>query len=64
MKTGYQEIRDTCKLISYDLKLAGNGRLWVEAYRDSDYDYYALFPDLDDWGIMPMTITKNKLNEE
>ena len=60
---GYVEIRETCKLIEYDLKLAGKGRLWVEVYRDSEYEYRALFPDLDDWSTMPMTILTHKLHE-
>lgn len=63
MKTGYLEIRESCKLIEYDLKLAGKGKLWVEVYRDSEYEYRALFPDLADWSAMPMTILTHKLHE-
>jgi hypothetical protein len=60
---GYLEIRESCKLVEYDLKLAGKGKLWVEVYRDSEYEYRALFPDLDDWSAMPMTILTHKLHE-
>jgi hypothetical protein len=60
---GYVEIRETCKLIEYDLKLAGKGKLWVEVYRDEQYEYRALFPDLDDWSTMPMTILIHKIHE-
>ena len=63
MKTKYSEIRETCKLVEYDLKLAGKGKLWVEVYRDDEYEYRALFPDLDDWSAMPMTILTHKLHE-
>ena len=47
-KLEYHEIRKTCKLIDYDLKLAGKGKLWVEVYRDDKYEYRALFPDVAD----------------
>ena len=63
MKTGYLEIREGCKLIEYDLKLAGKGKLWVEVYRDSEYEYRALFPDVSDWSAVPMTILTHKLHE-
>jgi hypothetical protein len=63
VKTGYLEIRESCKLIEYDLKLAGKGKLWVEVYRDSEYEYRALFPDLADWSAMPLTILTHKLHE-
>jgi hypothetical protein len=63
MKLKYTEIRETCKLIEYGLKLAGKGKLWVEVYRDDQYEYRALFPDLDDWSAMPMTILTHKINE-
>ena len=63
MKLKYSEIRETCKLVEYNLKLAGKGKLWVEVYRDSEYEYRALFPDLDDWSSMPMTILTHKLHE-
>ncbi len=63
MKTGYLEIRESCKLVEYDLKLAGKGKLWVEVYRDSEYEYRALFPDVADWSAVPMTILTHKLHE-
>lgn len=63
MKLKYSEIRETCKLIEYDLKLAGKGKLWVEVYRDDEYEYRALFPDLDDWSAMPMTILTHPIHE-
>ena len=63
MKTKYNEIRETCRLIDYSLKLAGKGRLWVEVYQDEQYEYRALFPDLDDWSSVPMTILTHKLHE-
>ena len=63
MKNKYTEIRETCKLVEYDLKLAGKGKLWVEVYRDDEYEYRALFPDLDDWSSVPMTILTHKLHE-
>lgn len=63
MKTGYLEIRESCDLVEYDLKLAGKGKLWIEVYRDAEYEYRALFPDLDDWSAMPMTILTQKLHE-
>lgn len=62
-KLEYNEIRQTCKLVDYDLKLAGKGKLWIEVYRDEQYEYRALFPDLDDWSSMPMTILTHKLHE-
>lgn len=62
-KTAYNEIRDTCKLIAYGLKFAGKGQLWVETYRDAAYEYYAMFPDRDDWNLLPFTISHVKLNE-
>ena len=63
MKNKYTEIRETCKLVEYDLKLAGKGKLWVEVYRDDQYEYRALFPDLDDWSLMPMTILTHPIHE-
>ena len=63
MKLKYSEIRETCKLIDYDLKLAGKGKLWVEVYRDELYEYRALFPDVSDWSAMPLTILTHKLHE-
>jgi hypothetical protein len=62
-KLEYHEIRKTCKLIDYDLKLAGNGKLWIEVYRDDLYEYRALFPDVTDWSAVPMTILTHKINE-
>jgi hypothetical protein len=62
-KLEYYEIRQTCKLIDYDLKLAGRGKLWVEVYRDAEYEYRALFPDVDNWSAVPMTILTHKLHE-
>jgi hypothetical protein len=62
-KLEYYEIRETCKLIEYDLKLAGKGKLWVEVYRDDLYEYRALFPDVDNWSAVPMTILTHKLHE-
>lgn len=63
MKTGYIEIRESCKLIDYSLQLAGKGKLWVEVYRDDEYEYRALFPDLPEWTSMPLTILTHKLHE-
>lgn len=63
MRLKYTEIRETCKLIDYSLKLAGKGKLWVETYRDDQYEYRALFPDLDDWSAMPMTILTHPIHE-
>jgi hypothetical protein len=63
MKLKYSEIRETCKLIDYSLKLAGKGKLWIEVYRDDQYEYRALFPDLDDWSQMPMTILTQPIHE-
>ena len=60
---GYVEIRETCKLIDYSLQLAGKGKLWVETYRDNQYEYRALFPDLAEWTTMPLTILIHKLHE-
>jgi hypothetical protein len=62
-KLQYHEIRESCKLIDYDLKLAGKGKLWVEVYRDDEYEYRALFPDLDDWSAVPMTILTHPIHE-
>jgi hypothetical protein len=62
-KLEYHEIRETCKLVEYDLKLAGKGKLWVEVYRDELYEYRALFPDVSDWSAVPMTILTHKINE-
>jgi hypothetical protein len=62
-KLEYHEIRKTCKLVEYDLKLAGKGKLWVEVYRDELYEYRALFPDVSDWSAVPMTILTHKINE-
>ena len=63
MKNKYTEIRETCKLVEYGLKLAGKGKLWVEVYRDAEYEYRALFPDLDDWSSMPLTILTHPIHE-
>jgi hypothetical protein len=62
-KLEYHEIRQTCKLIDYDLKLAGAGKLWVEVYRDAEYEYRALFPDVANWSAVPMTILTHPINE-
>ena len=62
-KLEYHEIRQSCKLIDYDLKLAGKSKLWVEVYRDDEYEYRALFPDLDDWSQVPMTILTHPIHE-
>lgn len=62
-KLEYHEIRQSCKLIEYDLKLAGKGKLWVEVYRDDQYEYRALFPDLDNWSSVPMTILTHPIHE-
>lgn len=63
MKNKYTEIRETCQLVEYNLKLAGKGKLWVEVYRDAEYEYRALFPDLDEWSSMPMTILTHPIHE-
>ena len=63
MKNKYTEIRESCKLVEYDLKLAGKGKLWVEVYRDDEYEYRALFPDLAEWSAMPMTILTHPIHE-
>lgn len=63
MKNKYTEIRETCQLVEYDLKLAGKGKLWVEVYRDDQYEYRALFPDLECWSSMPMTILTHPIHE-
>ncbi len=60
---GYLEIRESCRLIDYKLLLAGKGKLWVEVYRDSEYEYRALFPDVAEWSAMPLTILTHKLHE-
>ena len=60
---GYLEIRESCKLVGYSLQLAGKGKLWVEVYRDQEYEHRALFPDLDNWSSMPLTILTHKLHE-
>lgn len=60
---GYLEIRESCKLIDYSLQLAGKGKLWVEVYRDQEYEHRALFPDLAEWSAMPLTILTHKLHE-
>jgi hypothetical protein len=62
-KLEYHEIRETCRLIDYDLKLAGKGKLWVEVYRDDQYEYRALFPDVSDWSQVPMTILTHPIHE-
>jgi hypothetical protein len=62
-KLEYYEIRQTCKLVDYDLKLAGRGKLWVETYRDKKYEYRALFPDVADWSAIPMTILTHPIHE-
>ena len=62
-KLQYHEIRQGCKLIEYDLKLAGKGKLWVEVYRDDEYEYRALFPDVADWSAVPMTILTHPIHE-
>ena len=62
-KLEYYEIRKTCKLIDYELKFAGKGKLWVEVYRDDLYEYRALFPDVSDWSAMPMTILTHPIHE-
>lgn len=63
MKLKYSEIRESSKLIDYSLQLAGKGKLWVEVYRDAEYEYRALFPDTDSWSSMPLTILTHKLHE-
>ena len=62
-KLEYYEIRETCKLVDYSLLLAGKGKHWVETYRDEEYEYRALFPDVDSWSAVPMTILTHKLHE-
>ena len=62
-KLQYHEIRQGCKLIEYGLKLAGKGKLWVEVYRDDEYEYRALFPDVADWSQVPMTILTHPIHE-
>ena len=62
-KLEYHEIRKTCKLIDYSLQLAGKGKLWVETYRDNKYEYRALFPDVDSWSAVPMTILTHPIHE-
>ena len=62
-KLEYYEIRKNCKLIDYSLLLAGKGKLWVEVYRDNQYEYRALFPDVESWSAVPMTILTHKLHE-
>ena len=62
-KLEYYEIRENCKLIDYSLLLAGKGKLWVEVYRDNQYEYRALFPDVSDWSQVPMTILTHSIHE-
>ena len=56
----YNEIRNTCLLVSYDHKLAGNAGLWVEHYVDEQREYFALFGEQSD-SQLPLTITSQLL---
>lgn len=65
MIKGYNEIRATCELVSYDHKLACNAGLWVEEYMDYDNNriYHALFTETGT-SHFPNTITYLDVNDE
>lgn len=56
----YNEIRDTCMLVSYDYKLAAGAGLWVEHYVDEQREYFALFGETSA-SQFPLTITSVEL---
>jgi hypothetical protein len=62
MNKGYNEIRETCKLVDYFYKLACNSALWIEVYQDSTHEYRALFSP-NRTCLLPLTITKVLLDE-
>jgi hypothetical protein len=62
MNKGYNEIRETCKLVDYVYKLAAKCALWIEIYQDDTHEYRALFSP-NSTSQFPLTITKVLLNE-
>lgn len=62
MNKGYWDIRNTCQLVEFTRKLAGNSVLWVEHYIDGDNNYYALFTDTGT-SQLPITTISTSLNE-
>jgi len=56
----YNEIRESCLLVSYSYKLAGKHSLWVEHYVGPTHEYFALFSETSEANL-PLTITTNEL---
>lgn len=58
----YNEIRQTCKLISYEYKLAAKFGLYIETYSDGTTEYCALFSP-DKLSPLPITITQHAIQD-
>jgi hypothetical protein len=52
----YYKIRETSKLIEYDMKFAGKHPIWVETYQDENKVYRAIFSP-QATSLIPSTIT-------
>ena len=59
MNKSYYEIRETCKLVEYDMKLVGKFPIWVETYQDENNTYRALFSP-GSTSLLPTTITTHQ----
>jgi hypothetical protein len=57
----YYKIRETSKLIDYDMKFAGKHPIWVETYQDENKLYRAIFSPLST-SLIPSTITTHDLS--
>ena len=53
----YYEIRKSCKLVDYAMKLAGKHPIWIETYQDKSTTYRAIF-NPDSQSHLPSTITQ------
>ena len=62
MNKSYLEIRATCRLVSYDRKLAAGCPVYIETYRDNTHEYCAIF-SLDSDSSLPVTITSYAIDD-
>lgn len=57
----YYGIRETSKLVEYEMKFAGKHPIWVETYQDESKIYRAIFSP-ESRSLLPTTITTHDLS--
>lgn len=57
----YYEIRESCKLVDYELKYAAKNPIWIETYSGCGVTYRAIFSP-ESQSHLPSTITQTNDN--